>query len=321
MRVRRKQAFTLIELLVVVSIIALLLSILLPSLGKAREQGRITKCIANLRQLGDVMNLYFGENRDWFPFEKRNWPENPAGQPSGFVVSAFYYGGHPGRPTEGSSISYTFDSRFLRTTFKERPFNRYYFGTELYDGRELRTDAGTPEFEERRKPFTMFQCPSDTGGFFANETVQENAQARSIYDMNGSSYDINYHWIWMWAARSGDLGAPYPAYSPSNVGPNDRLNYLGRANRFLDYQRQRSSSRFIVLIEDPFDSAQLNRIIRVPWHKVLNKYSFLFLDGHAGFISANTQAGTSGPGWKSSSGAWYNDVNDPDYELRTLEPR
>ena len=62
---RKKQGFTLIELLVVISIIAVLMSIMMPALGKAREQARTSMCRNNLRQLHLAATLWSGDNDGW----------------------------------------------------------------------------------------------------------------------------------------------------------------------------------------------------------------------------------------------------------------
>jgi prepilin-type N-terminal cleavage/methylation domain-containing protein len=64
---KRRSAFTLVELLVVIGIIAVLISILLPSLARARNSAQLVQCGALLRQIGVAARAYAAENRDALP--------------------------------------------------------------------------------------------------------------------------------------------------------------------------------------------------------------------------------------------------------------
>jgi prepilin-type processing-associated H-X9-DG protein/prepilin-type N-terminal cleavage/methylation domain-containing protein len=66
------RAFTLVELLVVVGIIATLVAILLPALAHARLVAQQTKCLSNMRQVGNALQMYLGENRNITPAQWRD---------------------------------------------------------------------------------------------------------------------------------------------------------------------------------------------------------------------------------------------------------
>lgn len=290
-----RRAFTLIELLVVVAIIALLMSILLPALSKAKEQARTVKCVSNLRQIGLAMLQYFQETNNWFPFERQNREYIPP-------LTGAYYGGHPGDP----SIWWAYTTPEWRTTPAGRPFNRYlYPDLPNYD-----VPPGHPLFRAVRT-LPVYECPSDLGqGGLYMDDAHEVGWNRAQYQKTGTSYTCNYPFAWFWAYRGfGWQG------------------WLQRSNAFLREQLRSCPSRFVILYEDVFDSALYLRIPRRGWHRRMNYHTLLFLDGHAANMLTETAKDTQGLGWKTGAAtgsldprAWWNNREDPDYRLRELEP-
>ncbi len=92
MRISSQRGFTLIELLVVISIIALLVSILLPALGSARHVSQELKCLTQIRQLGFASVMYAEDYKDQYPLpDERGGPN--------YLSLDSVMSGYDGRPT------------------------------------------------------------------------------------------------------------------------------------------------------------------------------------------------------------------------------
>ena len=92
-----RRGFTLVELLVVIGIIALLISILLPTLGNARERANVIKCASNQRTIGQGLALYAAENRGLLPaaymYASPNGGPQPTTPTDGYIHwSSYLYG-------------------------------------------------------------------------------------------------------------------------------------------------------------------------------------------------------------------------------------
>ena len=126
---RHAAAFTLVELLVVIGIIALLISILLPALGRAREQAKTVQCASNMRQIGLAMSMYSNDNKGAmcpgdFAADKAVYgvptpAPNPAACYWNFMDQLWVLGyvRHEGReainiPAQGSAIAGTFGVQY-----------------------------------------------------------------------------------------------------------------------------------------------------------------------------------------------------------------
>lgn len=87
-----QRGFTLIELLVVISVIALLLSILLPALGRARAAAKLSVCASNMRQMGVGITVYSNEQRGFAPIGPHPGDENDFVGTSRFATNMMWYG-------------------------------------------------------------------------------------------------------------------------------------------------------------------------------------------------------------------------------------
>jgi len=161
-RVSVKKGFTLIELLVVIAIIALLLSILMPALGKVKAIAKRMVCGTNVRQNGLAFYLYASDNDDELFIAPTVTP--------GWYASSFYSWG---------GVTMDFDYDYLGTPWdiNSRPYDRalnVYLPTE------------TP----------VYICPSDPSGdtkVFSpfGVTFNDGYSTRAYYSSSGTSYQYN----------------------------------------------------------------------------------------------------------------------------------
>ena len=230
----RTNGFTLIELLVVVAIIALLISILLPSLQKAREQGKLTKCLANMRGIGQASLNYASEDsrEHIVPIHQSNTAEQRDVMrglgPWGLrTARPFSFGGKT--PTTPFVITGTQSSTVMMDDdgfwgAKTRPLNKYaysgVFGPAMY------------------KDLPWFQCPSDKG-YPNSPWVQDAplaANGISCYDMLGNSYRVNIAGL-RWLNGAGNMSVAAWGHRSSSLPNTSRLAMYSEP-MFYNFSRQ-----------------------------------------------------------------------------------
>jgi prepilin-type N-terminal cleavage/methylation domain-containing protein/prepilin-type processing-associated H-X9-DG protein len=122
----QRAGFTLVELLVVIGIIAVLISLLLPALGRMRSSARLVQCQSNLRQLVIAAQMYANANRNTFPNGQNYWFDYPA-------AVRFQSGGfdYPRLASNYTNPFPTFDKLLPDWIFNENAYVQFVMSRQL----------------------------------------------------------------------------------------------------------------------------------------------------------------------------------------------
>ncbi|MGP1272536.1 MAG: type II secretion system protein [Phycisphaerales bacterium] len=165
-RTKRGPGFSLIELLVVIAIVALLIGILLPSLGSARLAAKTVACGSKLQQIGVGTSMYLSDFRDALPQVLVDTGSGPA------PVGSLFAGKKGMVPFFGIN----------EYGAERRPLNPY-----------LGVGAAIPDTAAAIQEVTEFESPLDRGADRTGLPIPGLDSTESMYDFVGASYTLNDH--------------------------------------------------------------------------------------------------------------------------------
>jgi prepilin-type processing-associated H-X9-DG protein len=188
---RKPPAFTRLELLMVLCVLALLISVLIPSRALARNGGHALQCLNNLRQLIGASSMYCADNRDALPMVFHG----------GYVPVS----GEPARPWVNGWLDWTVRSDNTNVAYLLDP---RYAPLASYFGQDKR----------------IYKCPADIYLSLPQQTVRWTERVRSVsanvYVGKGNAWSSGPNWtgsgpnnlaIYKGAAKASDLVIPGPS--------------------------------------------------------------------------------------------------------------
>ena len=241
----RRLGFTLIELMVVVSIIAVLMAVLLPSLGQAREQARKVVCLSNLHQLANAVEAYV-QDYNAYPLFLLRGNGNQVG------MCSWAWGGK----TTSIDPWQSYSNGIFYFQAKEKPLNRF-LGAATFSEPEPITD------DRDRSELKIFRCPSDNRSWQALWHTAKLTH-RPAYEDVGTSYQLNWHW-----------------FEQATRASQSARKWIEFGQDLFTQRSMHGASRFLLLMEDSLDRGIASRIETLGLHRKWATHNVLMLDGHA----------------------------------------
>ncbi|HNO78049.1 MAG TPA: type II secretion system protein [Phycisphaerae bacterium] len=281
---KTRSGFTLVELLVVVSIIALLVAILLPSLSKARQQAKRLACLANIRGIAQASLTYSSDDR--------NENSIPVAQGDGtYPKSHLSYAGFGGRSGRGATKNANNSSWSGRQTIEigsqHRPLNYV-----LYKGLNRISGAFADWNKDAEIEMPNFMCPSDKG-FSGMHMKGWKDSKLSAFDYYGTSYFANPLFV---------AAANEPTYKSNSMyrrplsrvpNPGNTIMYTELAARYAFFAN--NTEEYDQSVPGCFWPYDIGNYVAKGFHKKDWHFNAAFGDGHASWIKIKGFGGVDIP--------------------------
>ncbi len=293
-----RHAFTLIELLVVISIIALLIGILLPALGAARETARSSACLSNVRQVNTAIIAYSVDSKDYVPYER--WGGNPE-----------------------------WAQNWMQKSYDDLVFN-YLASFQMPENVQLSPDLADPSVKKFH--LQIYKCPNDE--VVRNPSDGRDYGIRSYQMLTGVGTGAGTA---TQQILSGVAGATYSAQRPWQANLSNILDTTGTimlserhtefnwpggeggAGFFVEpgwqYINDRNNNSGATAVVENLPHGARSGEVGQTMDKVNGLFNYAYVDGHAANSAARDTydfdtVGTVSAYANNIGGSWTTDPND-----------